>query len=320
MTLGAIKNGVRDIKRLVVKDHVKATRTVRFWMVAVGALTAGAAQFVDFGDKWEPWVRAGGVFGVILAFFGGYWTSKADEHALNALQKAEEAIDQGEAAEAAVEKLRNDVRSQFAEIRDESLHQRQLHALWNLLREGVEWAIRSPETETHDAIDRLVKGAYRTLLACLRYDAGERWTITIYREEHGQLKSCAAFTVDRGAETVPVREWPVGQGFAGAAFARDKEVVLADAQAPNVLAVLNMGGKEKDGDDTKYRSIAAVPIRVALHGSPWGVVIATSDKTGRFSEAKRGAGALNAEAVRLVAGMIALLVAARLPPPSAKAS
>ena len=121
----------------------------------------------------------------------------------------------------------------------------------------------------------------------------------------------AAFTVDREEGEVKAREWPPGQGYAGAAFARDREVILADAQTPQVLSMLNVPmDLARPEDGSKYRSVAAVPVRVAGLDPPWGVVIATSDRIGRFDPGETGPGAVGAQAIRVLSGMLAILVAA----------
>jgi GAF domain-containing protein len=65
-------------------------------------------------------------------------------------------------------------------------------------------------------------------------------------------------------------------------------------------------------DGTRYRSVAVVPIRVAGNAKPWGVVISTSDRRDRFDNDPHSLGAISAQAIRLFAGMIALVAAAQI--------
>ncbi len=290
-------------------------------MVLVGALVAGACQFIKLDEQYMPWVQAAGIFGALLAFIGGFWINRADRHASEALQVADQALERAQLIEANAERVRRQAQQEFGVLRSQFERTRQLTGLTNILREGIEKAITQlPTQNIKTDIDKLLRGVNRAILGSLGCKAGERWTLTIYREEDGVLVDMAVATVDLVAQLVPVpvRNWRVGHGFAGAAYDRDREIVLADAQTPSVLAMLNVPeGMLRTDDAIKYRSVAAVPIRVAGLEKPWGVVIATSDKPGRFDPSDNTEGALSAEAIRIFAGMLALLVAAELKVPLA---
>jgi hypothetical protein len=66
--------------------------------------------------------------------------------------------------------------------------------------------------------------------------------------------------------------------------------------------------KVRPGDDQRYRSVAAVPILLGSTGEPWGVTIASSSVPGQFSPADGSEGWEHAEAVRILAGMLALTI------------
>lgn len=314
MELDAFAKRLRDLKTKTADDQREASEHVRFGAILLGALLAGVAQFVQLSPPLMPWVHAVGVGGAVLAFIGGYWVYRADRHAAQSLELADEAIEAARASERRHRLERSEALEAFAAIRDEHLHQRQLFAATAILREGIERAIAHlPCPSVDEVLKKILKGCLRTLLACLRCEAGERWTLTVYREQGGILRGAAAFTVDREEDDVSPREWAIGEGYAGAAFARDREVVLHDAQNPSVLALLHVPtDKLRPQDAAKYRSLAAVPVRVAGIDRPWGVVIATSDKLGRFDSSETGEGAISAQAIRMVAGMIALLAAAEI--------
>lgn len=69
--------------------------------------------------------------------------------------------------------------------------------------------------------------------------------------------------------------------------------------------VFNIAAGARDYDSDRYRSIAAVPIRVGGREKPWGVIVATNDRFGHFGLGD-AIGPQNEEAVRLLAGMVAL--------------
>ena len=316
MRLDEIEKGVRTLTRQTSEDQQAASAFVKYGMVLLGAGLAGGAQFLDTPSTGVAWNRVIGIIGILLAFFGGVWSNRADRHSAAALHHADEAVKETKAAQLSADAFRSETRGQFEQIRRQDAQLRQLQSLTNILREGVESVIVGTDADVHAELRSLLLGAYRSLLASMRCEAGERWTVTIYQEEDGILRSAAACTVDRGEENAKVREWPIGQGFAGAAYVRAQEVVLADAQAPNVRALLNVpSDRSKPGDDAKYRSVAAVPVRVANQSKPWGVVIATSDQVGRFDASDNGEAAMSAQAIRILAGMVALIVAAEIRAP-----
>lgn len=316
MSLDRIEREVRRLTKLTAEDQRAASSLVKYGMVLLGAGMAGAAQFMETPTDGVAWNRVIGFIGVFLAFFGGVWSNRADRHSSVALHQADEAVKEAKTAQTVADALRTETRIQFERIRRQHAQLRQMQGLTNILREGVERVIVGPDGDIKADVKKLLLGAYRSLLASMRCEAGERWTVTIYQEVDGVLVSLAACTVDRGEEDVAVRQWPVGEGFAGAAYSRDQEVVLADAQAANVLAVLNVPqGRIKPGDGAKYRSVAAIPIRVASQGRPWGVVIATSDQLGRFDTNDGGEAAMSTQAIRILAGMVALIVAAEIRAP-----
>lgn len=80
----------------------------------------------------------------------------------------------------------------------------------------------------------------------------------------------------------PHRSWKVGEGHVGKAFELQRELVCADARAPDVAGwIAAPPAKLKSDDEEKYISLIAVPIAVDTD-HPLGVIIVTSDQPQRF--------------------------------------
>lgn len=283
---------------------------IRYGLVLIGALLAGVGQFIPPATTGVAWNMVVGLIGVGLAFAGGLVTFRIDKEAPAALDEARKAVEAAQESTREAENFRSNIIVELTKLKRQDKQTRQLVALSKILREGVEQALTSRHRPIHEELQSLILTAYRPFLACLHADAGERWTLTVYREVNGLLKSVASCNVDRGEEQLNLREWRSGEGYAGAAHAMDDEVILPDAQSHAVLSVLHVPKEKRNAaDSSRYRSIAAVPIRVTGISHPWGVVIATSDQVGRFDSNGGGEAAISTEAVRILSGFIALIAA-----------
>lgn len=87
------------------------------------------------------------------------------------------------------------------------------------------------------------------------------------------------------------REWGRGEGHVGKAFVDQRTIVTGDAQHPDAEPFSSVPtGKERTYDATAYRSFASVPIGPLLAEDlrPYGVLVATSDRVGRFGRENSG--------------------------------
>lgn len=112
----------------------------------------------------------------------------------------------------------------------------------------------------------------------------EYWNFSVYRyvsEEDGLV--CIACRRDKKEdEDEEHRRWEPGEGHVGLSFSRATEIIFSDATKPELRPVLEAKGTNSRGyDSSRYVSLASMPI--STDGSrPLGVLIATSDKLGRF--------------------------------------
>lgn len=117
------------------------------------------------------------------------------------------------------------------------------------------------------------------------------------------------------------REWGRGEGHVGKAFVDQRMIITGDAQHPDAEPFSAVPAvKERDYDKALYRSFASVPIGPLLadDGRPYGVLVGTSDRVGRFG--RDNAGVL----VQIAGAVASLLITGELDidklTPSSKAS
>ncbi len=139
----------------------------------------------------------------------------------------------------------------------------------------------------------------------------EEWNFAVYRFDHDK-KRLVCLACRRATEVKPDhvhREWDVGEGHVGLAFSRSNELIFSDATREELRPVIGAKGEnEREYDEIRYKSLASMPI--STDGEhPLGILIATSDRIGRFkNEAERGEKDWEREDVlREVAAYLAIL-------------
>jgi len=119
--------------------------------------------------------------------------------------------------------------------------------------------------------------------SCSNYSASKRVNNPLVSKTDAQCRDFAAHFLEDGG-TSPKVHW-----IAGGSRARG------------------------DYDPVRYRSIGAVPIRLAASDPPWGVVVATSSRPGHFAGKNKLGGVQPEEDIRALAGMVALAIAVKQP-------
>lgn len=117
----------------------------------------------------------------------------------------------------------------------------------------------------------------------------------VWREKHPRHPSAGT-----------ARSWSVGQGHVGKAFANREALITGDATNPEIAPLLAApAGLAREHDAIAYRSIASIPIDGADEkADPVGVIVATSNRAGRFNQA-------NCLILRHAAAVLASVVASR---------
>jgi hypothetical protein len=119
------------------------------------------------------------------------------------------------------------------------------------------------------------------------FGPSEKWNFVVYIFDPSCDMLVAVWR--RKGETHPSeglgRGWRRGQGHVGFAFANSRAVITEDSRNPDVKNLVSATeGHKRDYDEGVYVSFASIPIGpVGDQQEPLGVLVATSDRSGRFS-------------------------------------
>lgn len=302
----------------------QASRWVRTLLILSGAALAGASQFIppppaDIGGV--PWNLVLGLIGTCLAFAGGFWSIFVDQTAPEALDEARKAVEISKElraeAEAAIRKAELETLAGREQLQDWIEHSQWLGALnatTMTLMEAVENILASGKPPTGDDFQTLLEDEAPNILKLLEFEVDEYWTLAIYQYvaqgEGGQLVCTAHMRSQRTDEKKEHRSWGVGEGIAGQAYAIKEELIVADLTEKSQAMWLNVPRESRrDGDESRYRSFAAVPIRSGNSPLIWGVAVASSDRPSRFAPEEVETLARNVQPLRIIANCVALAAA-----------
>jgi GAF domain-containing protein len=278
-----------------------ASRFVKASFVAVGALIAGVAQFLQIPPGQSPTTaQVIGIAATVVVFLGSIFVMIIDEDASEELAAARRA--QEEFREL-IDEL--DALPDYEAAIDRQIY---LYQSMSVMRSTLERSVVSGD-DLLGTVKLMVELTERLLPVALGFKQSDRWTICVYQAEAtgtGRDRLvCVAHHRAIRCDVSEARCWDEGVGVAGIAYANRQEVVVPDMQAAGLGSVFNIAAGARDYDEDRYRSIAAVPVRVDGRDKPWGVVVATNDRYGHFS-LEEDLGAQTVEGVRLLAGMVAL--------------
>jgi hypothetical protein len=278
---------------------------VKSVLIGGGGAIATIALAIDLATAnhaISAWTIAG-IAGAFLVFLGAIFMGIADQDASEALEKAREALS-----------LARDYNEEIAEFRRAQENIRRVTELYlavDLMRGVISRAV--PQIDSIKVIELCLQAAKRSLLIAFGFALEEHWTIGIYIAEKDnesgkdQLR-LVAHERSIQCDITQGRKWPVGVGVAGVAYAKAAEVIVPDLLDPALGSAFNLAERRKPGDEERYRSIAAVPIRKASDpASLWGIALATSDRPDHF-DVDTSPGVQTAEALRALAGMVELVV------------
>jgi hypothetical protein len=293
-----------------IGDRILALEQQRIWFVAIGVLGA-ALMGISKAVSGTPGIVL--VFvGAALAAVGGLFVARFDYRKLELtsfLQEAESvaeaAIETGRAAQQKLSKLTDE---------GQALERRRLALIDAnaVMRETLEQALLVPESTLTSAIDSMLETALPHLLVSVDFGQEETWAISVFEVQGDELVRIVAKRARRADEQKPSRRWRKNQGFVGAAWSREDAVVVSDGQdgvtAEEMKVPIELA---KPYDNERYRSAAAIPVRIGDPATIWGVVAVSTDRVGRFRRTPQGDRQEQAvDTVRLIARMTALSVAA----------
>ncbi|MCM0019606.1 MAG: GAF domain-containing protein [Tagaea sp.] len=147
---------------------------------------------------------------------------------------------------------------------------------------------RLDDAALREAVQEFLATMDKNAESLFAFDRNELWSLTVYVHDKASASlkhfDRIAPKLHPGSKRVG-RTWPVGEGHVGRAWARREPLLSSDATHPDVRdAYKAPHGMTKPDDETLYRSYLSAPIGGANGGpEPFGVLVATSDKAGRFS-------------------------------------
>lgn len=283
---------------LVAKIIFAAFSALSIVVQFTGADTFGLSNYIGIGSA---------IIAVIVAIFIAV-TERDSSHELEIARKAVQAANEEREQ---TRQLLFDY-SNLQQYETEQVRARELYQAMNTMRGVVEALVHSDYVPVERGIEAILEAAKRSLTIALGYQTAEHYTLCVYKttidKNHQSRLSCIAQTRTIDCVISDARQWPTGVGVAGAALARGSEVVVPDMSALQIGSLY--AGTSKPYDAERYRSIAAVPILAEGHNNAWGVVVGTSDRTDHFAVGPDRPGVQTVEAVRALAGMVALAVRA----------
>jgi GAF domain-containing protein len=287
-------------ERLVRRSHLQfISATFVKIITIVGGAVATIAQLL-------PGWSIPGLIGAAVAAIGAMVLLIIESDASQDLELARQALSKTRQYEDQV--------SQY-ERREANLNRAtELYSAMNLMRGVIERSLPLPNvTPIKIAVDCLDL-AKRELSIAFGFLREEHYTVCVYIAEKDGESDKMMMKLVAQDRSVPckvedARKWPEGMGVTGAAYATRAEIIIPDLLAPELGSAFSLKANMNVADHQRYRSIVAAPIILDENEPPWGVVTATSGRAGRFSTSM-DSGVQTAEALRALAGMVALAIKA----------
>ena len=288
-----------------IGDRMLGLEQLRVWFVIVGA---GGAFLLALAKAFDGTPGIVLVFvGATLAAVGTLFVARFDFRKLEltafvteAEAIAEEAIAAGRLLEA------QQITASELDIRRLALIDAN-----TIMREALEQALLIPEADPAGTVDMMMEMALRHILIAVGFVMEEAWAISVFQVQGDELVRIVAKRAHRVEEDKESRRWRKNQGYVGAAWARENAVIVTDGQdgatadelkVPEVLY--------RPYDNERYRSMAAIPVRLGDPAEIWGVIAVSSDRPGRFRRMPGDRQEQAVDTVRLIARMTALMAAA----------
>lgn len=307
---------LRPNRRGVIKklsERITALERLRPWLVGIGVAGAFAAALGRVFVGTPGIVLA--ITGAVVAALSGGFVAAIDYRKLELganLTEAEAVAEDAIARGRAVERERDGIRTEA-----EALDRKRLALIDanRTMRKALEQVLLVPEATLDQAANAMLQAALRFLVASVGFDQDEEWAISIFQVqgegEDAVLRRIAAARADRLTERLDARSWKRNDGFVGAAWVGRRDVIIEDGHDPRVREDYQVSAeRRREYDDRRYRSMAAVPVRLGADQHIWGVVAASSDQLGRFRRDPGNRRVQTVDTVRGIARMTALMAAA----------
>lgn len=326
MSRGSDLTKAKDLRERIIASYRNrerlfeiAKRFVEIGLVIMGSTVAAGAALFSTGFSWPPSApQIVAITGLAVSLVGAIFIVlvRRDEDHLH------------EAHQALVMSEENDLKVQRSEqllgyLEEVSFQLRSLYFAYGAARNVLERSIAAHLLDEQKLIADMLLTMRLELRIALGFRTDHTWTIVVYRSEldksdgYNYLR-CIAHDRSIECDMGKARRWREGIGVAGMALAKNDEIVAPDILEPAAVSLFSLNGDWVRKEDlNRYRSMFAVPILVGTDTRPWGVVLASCSDPGHFLSPDDDIdefGALNnKEAVRAMAGVVALAVAACRP-------
>jgi hypothetical protein len=232
-------------------------------------------------------------------------------------------------AERDMPKLIGDVRTQLSSLREhldgrEAMIRREkwrirCAAALEVLLQSVETALLDAKKTTAQRIQATLDVACAPLVLAFGVKDDD-WTISVFTREDAteEMVRIAWRWQDQASSARDQRRWKKKQGYTGAAWAQNRAIYEADTSLPEAKARYEVPPEKLIGrdnasgipaDEVRYRSIAALPVRLGSDDEPYGILVVTSDHVGRFDSNPETPGGTNMLTLRQLSAAIALIAA-----------
>ncbi|WP_332691265.1 hypothetical protein [Devosia sp.] len=313
-----MENRITDVTKMVMSALRRAAKWQAWgWLLVKALFIVGAsalaayAQFMTAENGTLTTWHVIGAGAAIVAGLGGLILAVKEKDSANELTAAHEALE-----------VARSMYGVYGQLSAQEARSRRLTEIYLAVRAMRSVLESAPGIALSDVqlVRALLTNAERSLSIAMDFKLREHWTITIYRADldaGSNRQTLIALATYRSLQCNirKARRWPEGIGFAGICYASGMEVAVPDAHLSAMAAVVDVGGLSKEDDKSLYRSMFAAPILIQGQPRPWGVVAATSSRADHF-ETGGAVGIRNAEAVRLLADMVALALAVQNPAPT----
>lgn len=285
---------------------------MRLWFIALGVIGAFLTALAKAFDGTAGIVLL--VVGPVLVAVGALFAARFDYRKLELTSSLTEAEDIAESAIAEGRKLlaeRDALALETSELDRRRLALRQAN---DIMREVAEQAAVADVTALPAAAKFMLDGALIPIGTSIGFTQEERWAISVFQVhgegEEAMLRRVTGIRAERLAEQENAREWRRNEGLVGVAWHTGRDAIIEDyrdARVEQQYPVPDDLRRPYDAD--RYRSMAAIPIRVGPQQTIWGVIAASSDETGRFKRDPENKKAQAVDTVRSISRATALLAA-----------
>lgn len=320
-----------------LRDHIAGKLSeygrLRRWLLVIAAFGAASSWIlgaVPWGetstgeDATPVWVDAARVLGLLVsggvaAFFAIFEDNSADlARTAQTLEDERDAArsDSSAREEKLLEELAQKGRELTA-IEQEYMYALELYQFSRGIGESSDPMLRANQAERAQMLPNTAKALLEFIVEAkgdLLDIAEERWTFGIYvwNAETQKLEMLACRRWSKIEEDRDHRTWARSEGHVGLAFNQKREQVCGDTRDPSVNGLITARGEKwREYDDELYVSFASVPIQLGADAEPLGVIVATSNKLGRFlpeAQARQEGRRDTVEALRTMADILATLL------------